>query len=453
MNGNNQARRRAGSAREAALLSLAACETQGAWSDGVLKRTIREAGLEPRDAGLATRICYGVLQNRLLLDFWLARFCTVKLEKLEPKVRTSLRMGLYQIAFLDKIPASAAVNESVSLARKHSKNPRSAGLVNGVLRAAARAEVLPQPKGENELERLSLAYSHPLWLVQALDGALNHKGLEALLKAHNGEAPTTAQVNPLRGTAEAVLEELQGQGVRAEPHPWLENCLLLKGTGSLEQLPAFREGRITIQDSGARLAVLAAGVEPGMDLLDCCAAPGGKSFAAAMDMENQGRITACDIHPHKRKLLEEGAARLGISILKAEIQDGKEFRPEWDGRFQRVIADVPCSGLGIIRKKPDIRYKEPDPLTRLPEIQGAILDNVSRYVAPQGVLLYATCTVLERENEGVVRRFLECHPEFRLEAFELPGPAGRVEAGMITLWPHIHGTDGFFIARLRRTTR
>lgn len=451
MDCNNQARKRGpGSAREAALLALTACETQGAWSDGVLKRTIREMRLESRDAALATRICYGVQQNRLLLDFWLSRFCKGKPEKLEPQVRASLRMGLYQIVFLDKIPASAAVNESVNLARKYSRNPRSAGLVNGVLRSVVRAENLPQPEGNTWLERLSLTYSHPLWLVRALDQALNHEGLEALLVVHNGEAPTTAQVNPLRGTAERVLAELREQGVQAEAHPWLENCLLLRGTGSLEQLPAFREGRIAIQDSGARLAVLAAGVEPGMDVLDCCAAPGGKSFSAAMDMDNCGSITACDIHPHKQKLMEEGAARLGISILKVEIQDGKQFRPEWEGRFHRVIADVPCSGLGIIRKKPDIRYKDPESLSRLPEVQGAILDNVSRYVAPQGVLLYSTCTVLERENAGVIRKFLAEHPDFQPEAFRLPGPAGQVETGMVTLWPHIHGTDGFFIARLRR---
>ena len=438
-------------ARETALLALAACESQGAWSDGVLKRAIREGRLDSRDAALATRICYGVLQNQMLCDFWISRFCTVRPEKLEPKVRLALRIALYQLAFLDKIPASAAVNESVKLARKHSRNPRSAGLVNGVLRSVVRAEGrLPMPEEGDALEQLSVRYSHPVWLVKEFDLALKGEGLEALLSADNSEPPTTAQVNSLKAEESAVLAELAEAGVHGERHPWLDGCLLLTGTGNLEQLPAFREGRITIQDAGARLSVLAADVKPGMDVLDCCAAPGGKSFAAAMAMENRGTILSCDIHPHKQRLIEEGAARLGVSILTARTQDGKQFCPEWEGRFHRVIADVPCSGLGIIRKKPDIRYKDPEPLANLPRVQRAILENVSRYVAPNGVLLYSTCTVLERENEGVVRDFLSAHPEFQAEGFCLPGPVGAVSSGMLTLWPHIHGTDGFFIARLRR---
>ncbi len=440
-----------GNAREAALRALAACESQGAWSDGVLKRTIREAGLDSRDAALATRICYGVLQNQMLCDFWISHFCTVRPEKLEPKVRLALRIALYQLAFLSKIPESAAVNESVKLARKYSKNPRSAGLVNGVLRSVVRAgRELPMPEQGSELERLSVRYSHPLWLVKEFDLALKQEGVEALLAADNSEPPTTAQVNPLKSTTAEVLAELTEAGVHAEIHPWLDGCLLLTGTGSLDQLPAFQEGRITVQDTAAKLSVLAADVKPGMDVLDCCAAPGGKSFAAAMAMENKGTILSCDIHPHKQRLIEEGAARLGISILTAQTQDGKQFRPEWEGRFPRVIADVPCSGLGIIRKKPDIRYKDPKPLANLPQVQRAILENVSRYVAPDGVLLYSTCTVLERENEAVVRDFLGKHPDFQVEGFSLPGPVGKVDSGMVTLWPHIHGTDGFFIARLRR---
>lgn len=434
------------SAREVALNCLIACEKQGAWSDGYLRNAIRQAGLDGRDAGLCTRLVFGVQQNRLLLDWYLARFSSVKPEKMEPPVRGALRLGLYQLLFMDRIPVHAAVNESVTLTRKRSRNPRSAALVNAVLRAVERErkEGLPQP------EELSVRYSHPEWLVRELTGAVGPEEIEALLAADNGEPPIQAQVNTLKATAEKAAAELTAAGVTVRPHPWLPDCLELEDTGNLEGLDAFQNGTIYIQDAAARLAVLAAGPEPGMAVLDACAAPGGKSFAAAIAMGDSGSICSCDIHPHKQALIEQGANRLGIRSITAAVMDGKTFDPELAGRFDLVIADVPCSGLGIIRKKPDIRYKDPEPLGGLPGVQRAILENVSRYVRPGGVLLYATCTLLRRENEAVVSWFLDKDTNFTVEPFTLPGPVGASE-GMVTLWPHRHGTDGFFFAKLRRT--
>lgn len=434
------------SAREVALNCLIACEKQGAWSDGYLRNAIRQAGLDGRDAGLCTRLVFGVQQNRLLLDWYLARFSSVKPEKMEPPVRGALRLGLYQLLFMDRIPVHAAVNESVSLTRKRSRNPRSAALVNAVLRTVERErkEGLPQP------EELSVRYSHPEWLVRELTGAVGPEEIEALLAADNGEPSIQAQVNTLKATVEAAAAELTAAGVTVRPHPWLPDCLELEDTGNLEGLDAFQNGTIYIQDAAARLAVLAAGPEPGMAVLDACAAPGGKSFAAAIAMGDSGSICSCDIHPHKQALIEQGANRLGIRSITAAVMDGKTFDPELAGRFDLVIADVPCSGLGIIRKKPDIRYKDPEPLGGLPGVQRAILENVSRYVRPGGVLLYATCTLLRRENEAVVSWFLDKDTNFTVEPFTLPGPVGASE-GMVTLWPHRHGTDGFFFAKLRRT--
>ncbi len=435
-------------ARQVALKALTACEKQGAWSDGILRSLTRSAGLDRRDAALAAKICYGVQQNLLLLNFWIDAFSTVKAAKLEPAVAGCIRMGMYQIAFLDKIPASAAVNESVKLAKEASRNPRSGGLVNGVLRAFARQrERLPMPEGR---DRLSILYSHPGWLVELYRRELGEAGVEELLRANNGEPPTCLQVNTLKADTGQVMGELAEAGAAVEPHPWLADCLLATHTGSLEQLPAFRQGRIMVQDAGARLAVLACDPQPGERVLDVCAAPGGKSFAAAIKMKNQGELISCDIHPHKINLIEEGASRLGVEMIKAQVQDGKQFRPEWENGFHRLIVDVPCSGLGVIRKKPDIRYKDPGQLEGLPRVQGAILENVCRYVKPGGVLLYCTCTVLRRENRDVILDFLSRHPEFRPEALNLPGPAGEQPEGMITLWPHLHGTDGFFIAKLRK---
>lgn len=432
-------------ARSVALDALLACENQGAWSDGYLKKAIREAGLDSRDAGLCTRLCCGVLQNEMLLDALLDRFAKPPVARMEPAVRGCLRLGLYQILFLDRVPDSAAVNESVSLARGRCRNPRAAGLVNAILRNLLRErESLAMP------EDLPTRYSHPAWLVEEFSKALGVEGVEDLLAADNGEVPTAAQVNTLRITPEALLERLKSEGVEAQPHPWLEGCLLLSGTGNLEALPSFQEGLFYIQDPAARLAVLASGVTAGQRVLDACAAPGGKSFAAAIQMAGEGSITSCDIHPKKVELIRFGAARLGISTLEAMVQDGKQCKAEWLNSFDTVLTDVPCSGLGIIRKKPDIRYKDPEPLLGLPRIQSEILNNCAQYVRPQGTLLYATCTVLERENSAVVADFIDKQKDFTLEPFTLPGPIGTVESGMLTLWPHIHGTDGFFFAKLRR---
>lgn len=433
------------SAREVALKCLLAEEKQGAWSDGFLRNSIRQVGLDQRDAGLCTRISYGVIQNRMLLDWHLEQHCSVPLEKLEPGVRNSLRMGIYQMLFMSRIPVHAAVNESVELGRKYSRNPRSPGLINAVLRGFERTvrKGVPQPR------ELSVRYSHPDWLVKEFSCALPEKEVEDLLIAHNAQTPTQAQVNSLKTDREALIRKLEENGVTAFPHPWLEDCLELEGTGDLETLPAFQQGLFYIQDAAAKMAVLAADPKPGMKVLDSCAAPGGKSFAAAVMMEDMGEIISCDLHSHKMKLIETGAARLGLTCLSAQVMDAQKFVSKWEGGFDLVMADVPCSGLGVIRKKPEIRYRDPKPLEGLPAIQKNILSNVSRYVRPGGVLLYSTCTLLARENEEVVKDFLASHKDYSLGTFALPGPVGETE-GMITLWPHRHGTDGFFIAKLCR---
>lgn len=437
-----------GSARETAVLTLAACEKQGAWSDGYLKRAIREQGLDRRDGALATRLCYGVLQNKLLLDWRLAQVCSMRLEKLDVKVLCGLRVAAYQLLFLDKIPPSAAVNEAVEMVKRHSRNPRAAGLVNGVLRTLLRQEKNLEVHETDKSKRLSIQYSHPQWLVEDFSALLGVEGTQALLAANNQQPPTTAQVNYLKTTPEKLAEELRTAGAEVQPHPWLEGCLLLSGTGDLERLNTFQRGEFYIQDAASRLAVLAAGITPGQRVLDCCAAPGGKSFAAAIMMENRGELISCDIHPHKIKLLEAGRERLGLSIVAPTLQNAAQPREDWLDGFDVVLTDVPCSGLGIIRKKPDIRYKDPALLKGLPRVQRGILDSCARYVRPGGVLLYSTCTVLPRENGDVVDGFLADHPEFLPEPFDLPH-WGK-QPGQLTLWPHIHDTDGFFMAKLRR---
>ena len=379
------------SARETALNALIACRRDGAWVNGALKDGLRRDRLSPRDAALATRLCYGVTQNRLKLDFYLDQLLTGKRSGLHPVLRDVLHLGLYQILEMDRVPDSAAVNESVELAKKYCPNPKGASVVNGVLRSALRQrESLKEPTSYAD------RYSHPDPLITLLKKNLPKGTLEPMLIADNGFPETTGQVNTLAVSAGELMNILAEEGVTAKAHPWMENCLQLSRTGDLERLTAFQDGLFYVQDPASKAAICAADPKPGMRVLDCCAAPGGKSFAAAIAMENQGEIISCDLHPHKKKLIQAGADRLGLTIIKPMTADGKVFKPEWENAFDVVLVDAPCSGLGVIRKKPDIRYKDPEPLADLPTIQTAILNNASRYVKPGGVLVYSTCTFSPR---------------------------------------------------------
>lgn len=431
-------------ARDTALTALIALRRQKAWSDGILKEYMLRDKLDKRDAALASLLCYGVMQNRELLDFYISAFLKGSIRRLDPIVLDILRLGVFQLTMTDKIPASAAVNEAVEQT-KHYANRQAAGLVNGVLRSVERnKDNLPEP------ETLSVRYSHPQRIVDLLLEAVGEEKLEALLKANNAAPRTCAQVNPLKTGERALREELQALSIEATGHPWLPNCLYLSGTGNVERLESFRQGKFYMQDPAAKLAAIFAGAKPGMRVLDACAAPGGKSFASAILMENSGELISCDIHEHKIKLLQNGADRLGLSIICPMLQDASVLREEWKDRFDLVIADVPCSGLGVIRKKPDIRYKDPAEFAALPALQLKILSTQANYVKPGGVLLYSTCTILKQENEEVVNRFLSQHPEFTLDVISLPEQLQLPNAGMVTFLPCDHDTDGFFVCRMRK---
>ncbi len=436
--------------REAAFAALLACQQQGAWSDQAIRSATKKWKLAPRDAALAANLCYGVVQNQMLLDFWVNHFSKTPAKKLDPQVLIALRLGLYQLHFLDRIPDNAAVNESVNLVKKYVKNKGASGLVNAVLRAFQRADAPPMPDKHDHLEQLSVRYSHPLPLVKLLNETLGGEGLNELLSHHNTPTDMVIQVNTLKTDSASLAALLAEQGVETELHPWLMDCLLVRKSGDLEQLSAFQEGLFYVQDCAAKLAALVGDPHPGDRVLDACSAPGGKSFACGIRMNNEGSILSRDLHENKLRRIQSGAKRLGLSCITTQAMDARIAEPDLDGRFQLVLADVPCSGLGIIRKKPDIRYKNLTETEGLPAIQMAILNQVASYVAPGGTLVYSTCTVLKRENECVVSAFLAQHPEFSLEPFQLPAPIGTTD-GQLTLWPHLHGTDGFFIAKLRRS--
>ena len=285
-------------AREAAWTALQRWRKNGAWSDAALHAVLQNAQLEPRDAALAARICYGTLQNLTLLDHYLSIYCTTPLQKLEPKVLDLLRLSAYQIVLLDKIPPRAAVNEAVALCRKGGC-ARASGLVNAVLRRVAEhRDALPEIPGAGTADYLAVRYSHPRWLAQRYIDAHGYAFAERALAANNADAPACLQVNTMKTTADALMASLHADGIEAEPHPWLPDALLCHG-GNLAAARAFADGWFYVQDAAAHCAALVSGVQPGMRVLDACAAPGGKSFAAAVQMHDQGCMISCDIHENK----------------------------------------------------------------------------------------------------------------------------------------------------------
>ena len=433
--------------REAALQVLSACRRLDAWSDGSLKAAVK--GLDRREAAFASRLTYSVLQNRALLDFYLGQYCTQSFDKLEPFIRDVLRIGAVQILMMDRVPDSAAVSEAVEMV-KHHKRQRAAGFVNAVLRKVSQnKDNLPAIPSKDEKEYLALKYSHPAWLTGRLLEILGREQTEEFLRLDNEAVPMTIQRNPLMCEADELVTQLTEAGAEVTPHKWLNDCWEVSGTGDLEKLDVFQKGWFQVQDAAAKAAALAAGAKPGDKVLDVCAAPGGKSFACAMAMKNEGEIISCDIHGHKLELIERSAERLGIACVKTVLADGRENREEWNGQFDLVVCDVPCSGLGIIRKKPDIRYKDPKALAGLPGVQRAIIETASRYVKSGGTLLYATCTILPEENDAVVEDFLALHSEFQKKPFRLV--TGQEETdGSLTLWPQCHGTDGFYLCKMEK---
>jgi 16S rRNA (cytosine967-C5)-methyltransferase len=301
-------------AREAAFRALTAHMRTGVWTDAVLDGILRRENLSDRESALASRLFYGVVQNLALLDHYIAAFSSVGLSKLQPQVRSILRLGVYQLFFLSKIPVNAAVSESVELAKRFA-NPRAASFTNAVLRKlSANSQRLPPVAAETECTRLSIQYSHPEWLVRAFTGRLGAEGAEALLKADNEPAVLTAMVNTLKSDATAVIRSLSESGAAAAAHPWLPGCLEIKNAHRPDRLEAFREGWLYIQDPAAALAVMAADAGPGMFVVDGCAAPGGKSFGAAVGMKDSGHILACDVREKKTALISEGAGGSACSV-------------------------------------------------------------------------------------------------------------------------------------------
>lgn len=430
-----ETRNNAGNVQNPRRLALDVLEktARGQYANLALDAALKKAVLSPADRGLATALVYGVLEKQERLDYAIPFYANRPLAELTPDVLWLLRLGLYQLCFLERVPDHAAVNETVALAGR-----RTAGLVNAVLRAAIRGgKALPLPPEEPFGNWASVRYSVSPALAERLISDLGREKTMAFLGALETPPPLTIRVNTLRTTRESLLDILQKTGYDARPTGRSKSGILLPGGAAVRELPGFDDGLFFVQDEASQLAVEALDAHPGMRVLDVCACPGSKSFGLAMELENRGEILACDLHRSKLSLVADGARRLGIDILSTLERDARRELPGWEAGADRVLCDVPCSGFGVIGKKPELRRKNPAESAGLPDIQAAILGRSATLVRPSGRLVYSTCTVLPAENGRNVERFLAERTDFRL-------------CSERTFWPDTDGTDGFFIAVLER---
>lgn len=431
-------------ARALALQILNRTDSQGQYTNLALDAALKRSNLSAPDKALVTVLVYGVTERRITLDYIADALASRPMETLDGTVRNLLRMGLYQLCFLDRVPAHAAINETVSLVPR-----RARGFVNAVLREyTRRGQEVTLPDRQNDLYRfLSVTYSLPVPLCKKLTGIFGAVRAEALMEAFGHTPPITLRANTLKITPDALCGQLCALGYRVQASEALPSALVAMDfipSGS----PQIEDGLCFVQDLASQICVEALGAVPGESVIDTCACPGSKTFGTAIRMQNKGKIFAYDLHQSKLSLIEKGAERLGISIIEARERDARDHDPSLCGIADRVLCDVPCSGFGVLGKKPEIRYKDLSDAAALPDIQLAILQNCCRYVKSGGVLVYSTCTIFPEENEQNVARFLALHPEFVPEDFAA-GPIAS-KGGMLTLTPDEHGTDGFFIAKLRK---
>ena len=421
-------------ARKIAARVLEKCEAANGYSNIALDTAIKRSELSDVDRALLTALVYGVLERRITLDACIDSLCDRGGSEISPEVRTVLRLGLYQLSYMDRIPDHAAVNESVAMVPR-----RARGFVNAILREFLRREKkIPVPPRDTEpVSYLSVKYSFDPSIAKRFLVQFGMERTEALFDAFSKEPPLCIRVNTLRTSRSELLSAFSARGVRAETTEGSD-----VGIRVLDKIPTiglygFEEGLFFVQDEASQLAVRALDAKEGMRVLDACACPGSKSFGAAMDMKDRGRVLSCDLHANKLSLIEEGGRRLGISIIETMAADARKTQDELLSSFDRVLCDVPCSGFGVFSKKPELRYKDASLCDALPQIQADILENASQYVRAGGLLVYSTCTLLRAENEENVASFLSGHSEFSL-----------VEER--TLYPDTDGTDGFFFAVMKK---
>lgn len=438
-------------ARQTVFSALVNVEENEAYSNITLDHILSQSGLSPRDKSFATKLFYGVIEKRLLLDYNISVNSFRSITDIDTRVLIILRMGLYQLYFMEGVPASAAVNEAVELCKENALS-KAGGFVNGILRSAEKKDglCLPNPKkGKNKY--YSIKYSCPEEIIKLWRKSYGDENTIGILESLDGRPPLCIRVNTLKTTSAKLKELFEASGVKAEYSDKLSGCLVLEDTGAIEQLSQYKQGLFHVQDEASQLCCKILSPRENDVLLDVCSAPGGKSFTCAQLMNNRGSITACDLYRSRLNLVENGAQRLSIDIIKTLECDASELNI--DICADRVLCDVPCSGLGIIRRKPELRYKNDCGLDSLPEIQYRILCRAAEFVKSGGLLVYSTCTLNPAENNLNAVRFLEEHKDFKAEKIVLPQNISRgtdENENELTLFPNINNTDGFFISLFKR---
>ncbi|MBF8982199.1 16S rRNA (cytosine(967)-C(5))-methyltransferase RsmB [Lutibacter sp. B2] len=439
-------------ARRCALSILIDVEKNNAFSNIAIRKHLKNKEISDVDKGLITELVYGVLENKIYLDFIIEQFSKIKMNKISIAVLNILRMGLYQIIYLDKIPQFAAVDESVRLAKK--EEFKSSGFVNAILRNFIRnkEQVDLSKIKKDPAKYLSIMYSHPLWLVKRWIKKHGQAFTEELLKANNETPKLIIRTNTLKTTREELVNLLLEDDIKVDESVYVNDALYIGKVRDIEKLEAYKKGFFQVQDESSMLVANVLDPQPEECILDVCAAPGGKSTHIAQMMNNKGKVIARDIYDHKLKLINDNANRLGIDIIHTESFDATEVDSNLIKSVDRVLVDAPCSGLGIIRRKPELKYnKTIDDIKEISKLQYKILCSASQYVKKGGFLVYSTCTIEQEENMNIIEKFLYEHGEYEMvDINEFLPKALRMKDKVLQLYPNTHKTDGFFICKLKR---
>ena len=444
------------SARESALIIIQRTIRQGGYPNILLGNALSDSHFSAEDRALVTRLVYGVLENKAYLDWVIQNYSRVKESRISPWVYDILRLSVFQLLFMDRIPPFAVVNEGVELTKKYA-GKKAAGFVNAVLRSIIRdpGKTKPPARESDPALYISIKYSHPKWMVEDWIKRFGEEFTEDLCRANNETPGMTIRVNTLKTNREELADVLERQGFKVQNGRYSDAALVVEDGAGIFETAAYREGLFYVQDESSMLAVEVLDPKPGRLMVDVCSAPGGKATYAAQLMKDQGRIIARDISKSKLALVEENCKRLGMNCVETQVFDALEADPSMEGKADYVLLDAPCSGFGIIRRKPDIKWKkEREHYKTLAQMQGKILRNAAALLKPGGYLVYSTCTIMPEENQDVVMGFLKDNHNFRLCDFSklLPEALAGEDAkkGYLQLFPNIHGTDGFFISKMER---
>ena len=437
-------------AREIAYKVLLDIEKNKNYSNMAINKHFKDVKMSNQDRGLATEIIYGVIENKYYIDYMIDKLSKVKTNKMEIYVKTLLRMGIYQIMFLNSISDYAAVNETVNLAKK--KNSKVSGFINGILRNVIRQkEEIGKVKTKDDVDYLAIKYSYDKWMIRNWMIHFGKEFTEELLEANNERPNIYLRTNTLKITRDELIKKLEKQNIKAEKVNVVEEAIKVEHLKDIENNNLYKEGLFTVQDVSSMLVGKVMNPKENLLVLDVCSAPGGKTTHMATLMNNTGQVVSRDIYDHKLKLIKAASKRLGLTNVDVEEFDGMKLDRESIGKFDYVLADVPCSGLGIIRRKPEIKYKEKEEFRQLPPIQKKILENASKYVKVGGTLIYSTCTIQDSENIDVVNEFLQKNKNFELVPIkEVNVDLENQEKGYMKIYPNVHNMDGFFISKLIR---